>query len=274
MEVMMAPLVVVVTGNPHWLEALRLHAAQDGYELRHYTRRDRYVSRLAEDHAALVVVDGDDEGWRYWAVSAKVSPATRRIPVLLVTGSPERGAEARAAGADSVITPGNLAAGLPEVLRSLGRVLPGETHAQLLAACAQPLPPRAVEAIEQFNKGEYYRQHDLLEAQWVAEPGPVRDLYRAILQVGIAYYQIGRRNRRGALKMLLRSLQWLAILPDVCQGVDVARLRTDAAQVRHALERITDDEIAAFDRALLRPVRMSTVEERGTEGPRPGENQP
>jgi len=55
----------------------------------------------------------------------------------------------------------------------------------------------------------------------MATSGPVRELYRAILQVGIAYYQIERGNHRGALKMLLRSVQWLAMLPDRCQGIDV-----------------------------------------------------
>jgi predicted metal-dependent hydrolase len=99
---------------------------------------------------------------------------------------------------------------------------------ELDCQCDEPLPPRGVEGVAKFNAGEYYRQHDLFEAQWVETQGPVRDLYRAILQVGVAYYQIERGNYRGALKMLLRSVQWLAILPDVCQGVDVQQLRADS----------------------------------------------
>jgi predicted metal-dependent hydrolase len=108
--------------------------------------------------------------------------------------------------------------------------------------------------IEKFNAGEYYAQHDLLEAQWMAEIRPIRDLYRAILQVGVAYYHITRGNYRGAHKMLLRSVQWLAILPDVCQGVDIRQLREDSAQVRAALE--TLPEGASFDITFLRPVRL------------------
>jgi hypothetical protein len=112
----------------------------------------------------------------------------------------------------------------------------------------------AVEAILKFNAGEYYTQHDLLEALWRDDPRPVRDLYRAILQVGIGYYQITRGNRRGAIKMLRRADRWLAHLPDVCQGVDVAALRTDAAAAHAALMQMTDDQIGYFDRTLLRPV--------------------
>lgn len=81
------------------------------------------------------------------------------------------------------------------------------------------------------------------------------DLYRAILQAGAAHYQIERGNHRGALKMLLHSMQWLAILPDVCQGVDVRQLREDSYGVGAKLERVNPADIAQFDRGLLKLVR-------------------
>lgn len=123
--------------------------------------------------------------------------------------------------------------------------------------CAEPLPARALEAIRLFNAGEYYRQHDLLEALWREEPRPIRNLYQGILQVGVAYYQALQGNRRGALKMLRRSARWLDGLPAVCQGVDVAALRADVARVQAALLALRDDEMAAFDRALLGGVRLT-----------------
>jgi uncharacterized protein len=123
-------------------------------------------------------------------------------------------------------------------------------------ACAEPLPPRATEAIRLFNSGEYYRQHDLLEALWRDEPRRVRDLYQGILQVGVAYYQVTQGNRRGAVKMLMRAERWLAPLPDVCQTVDVAALRADADRVKAALLALSDAEIGRFDRGLFAPVRV------------------
>jgi hypothetical protein len=126
----------------------------------------------------------------------------------------------------------------------------------LKAQCDDPLPPEAVEAVKKFNSGEFYKQHDLFEALWMAEERPIRDLYRAVLQVGIAYYQATLGNQRGSHKMLLRSLQWLALLPDVCQGIDIATLRADAARVRAELERVGEDGMASFDTSLLKPVRM------------------
>lgn len=123
--------------------------------------------------------------------------------------------------------------------------------------CAEPLPDAARAAIALFNAGEYYAQHDAFELLWAAEPRPIRDLYRAILQVGVAYYQITRGNERGGWKMLKRAERWLAPLPPVCQGVDVAALTADAAAVRLELERRAALVAAPpFDQALLKGVRL------------------
>ena len=60
----------------------------------------------------------------------------------------------------------------------------------------------------------------------------------------------------GAVKMLRRSVQWFALLPDVCQGIDVHQLREDAARVRAALDALDPADIDTFDRSLLKPVRL------------------
>src|SRR3954471_10299011 len=128
--------------------------------------------------------------------------------------------------------------------------------AQLGCECQESLPSLGLEAVALFNTGEYHAQHDLFEELWRQTRGPVRDLYQGTLQVGIAYYQITRGNHRGALKMLRRSARWLAPLPDVCQGIDVKQLREDSVVVRTELERMKPEEIANFDRSLLKPVQM------------------
>ena len=127
---------------------------------------------------------------------------------------------------------------------------------QLECECQEMLPPWGQEAVALFNTGEYHAQHDLFEELWRQTQKPVRDLYQGTLQVGIAYYQITRGNHRGALKMLRRSARWLAPLPDVCQGIDVKQLCEDSFKVRAALENIKLEDIANFDRSLLKPVRM------------------
>ena len=135
-------------------------------------------------------------------------------------------------------------------------MLDAATAEQLDCECEESLPPLALEAIALFNTGEYHQQHDLFEELWRQTRGPVRDLYQGTLQLGLAYYQITRGNYRGALKMLRRSNRWLAHLPDACQGIDVKQLREDLFRVRAELEGMKPEDIANFDRSLLKPVKM------------------
>lgn len=132
---------------------------------------------------------------------------------------------------------------------------------RLQSQCQDELPPLAVQGVEKFNAGEYYPQHDFFEEQWRATEGRVRDLYQGILQVGVAYYQIERGNYRGALKMLKRSARWLSALPDVCQGIDVRRLREDSNRVRAAIEAMNPSDIEEFDCSLFKPIVL--VEKKG-----------
>lgn len=245
----------------------RLH---DRYQIESYiglTQADQLVARLADAQAALMLVQagygqaGEDERWTAPISSAKTSPATRRIPVIAIITDDhitddQQMHQAMLAGADHWVTVEQLLAQPETLITQYMRRISPEDRQRIAQSCADPLPETARQAIELFNAGEYYQQHDLLEALWMETAGPIRDLYRAILQVGIAYYQITRGNERGALKMLLRSQQWLAALPDQCQGVNVAQLRTDAAEVRRVLESRQNQAEAPLDLTLLRPVML------------------
>jgi predicted metal-dependent hydrolase len=126
--------------------------------------------------------------------------------------------------------------------------------AVLVQTCRLPLSEIAIEGFELYNRGEYFEAHEALEAAWRQDETPGRELYQGILQVGIAYLQIQRENYTGALKMFMRARQRLDPLPDICRGVQVARLRQDAERARAALKAVGREQIAAFDRALFKPV--------------------
>jgi len=257
----MSEPTIIATGSPDWLEQARTIAGRQGFVLEQITEQDGYVAQLTDFHAALILVDGADPDWRYWCTTPKASPATRRIPVVLLSDDGATVQEARTSGADVTFAPDMLGTELEIVLRKHARVQDSATRDVLMHQCRLPLPPRCIEALEMFNAGEFYKQHDLFEAQWMEEEGPVRDLYRAILQVGVAYYQVQRGNKRGAQKMLLRSVQWLNLLPDFCQGVNIGALRRDAMRVREALEALPDDADLDqdFDHLLLKPVKWIRI---------------
>jgi uncharacterized protein len=215
-----------------------------------------FIAFVVELQPVLIVVDlASALPWEQWIIAAKTSPAIRRIPILGFgphedTASRQR---ALAAGAEAVVTKGQLSAKLVDLLQQHAR-LPNPTDAR--TACEGELAALARHGIELFNRGEYFDSHEELEHAWKAEPGPGRELYRGILQIAVAYLQITRHNYNGAIKMFLRSRQWLDPLPDICRGVDVAGLRRDAAAVRALLEAQPAERIKDFDLSQLKPIQL------------------
>ncbi|MBI4926191.1 MAG: DUF309 domain-containing protein [Anaerolineae bacterium] len=139
--------------------------------------------------------------------------------------------------------------------------LPDWTPQEVQQSCDSVLPPTAAAGIRFFNAGDYFMAHEELEIAWRAEPGPARDLYRAILQIGLGYYHILRGNYRGAVKMFQRCQIWLAPFSGVCRGVNVDRLREDYLRAEAELLRLGAERLAIFDRKFLKPIEWIDPEE-------------
>ncbi len=139
-------------------------------------------------------------------------------------------------------------------------MLPPETipfapqEEEVACACRGVLHPQAIVGMDLFNAGQYFDAHEALELAWREERGVVRELYRGILQVAVAYYHIARGNLVGAQKMLRRSRAWLGPFPETCRGVQVGQLRRDAILVELAIQDLHAEELAGFDRSLLKPI--------------------
>ena len=115
------------------------------------------------------------------------------------------------------------------------------------AACAEPPPAALLEGIAQFNRGEFFEQHETLELLWRAEPRDIRRLYQGILQVGVAFHHLRRRNHHGTVYMLTRGPGYLRPFAPACQRVDVARLIADAGAALEEVERLGPDRLHEFD---------------------------
>ncbi len=124
--------------------------------------------------------------------------------------------------------------------------------------CQGDLHPRAVTGLEFFNRGLYFEAHEELEAAWRAERGPIRDLYRAILQIGLGYRQIQRQRYVGAVKMFRRCKRWLEPFADNCLGIDLGKLREDYLAVEAELLRLGPNGIEEFPLELIKPVAFET----------------
>ena len=214
------------------------------------------LDRLTLWQPALILVDlnNADIPWREWVSLIKSVPATRRIPLVCFGSHVDAGSlsAARERGADAVMPRSQFSAALPEVIRKYARL---PDTAAIESACQQDLSAKALRGLEEFNRGEYFQAHESLEEAWNEDLTAGRELYRAILQVAVAYLQIERKNYNGAVKMFLRLRQWITPLPAECRGVDIARLKDDAQQVYERLIALGPENMAEYDPGLIQPVR-------------------
>ncbi len=191
--------------------------------------------------------------WRQWLPLIKSAPSTRRIPVVAFGAHVDADTMKLAAssGADAVLARSRFSADLPNILQ---RYTLKPDPVALEAACQAPLSELALRGIQEFNHGLYFEAHESLEAAWKEDVSAGRELYQAILQVAVAYLQIERGNYHGAVKMFWRVRQWIDPLPDICRGVDIAQLRSDAEQVRVSLMALGSERIGDFDKSLFKQV--------------------
>jgi CheY-like chemotaxis protein len=222
-----------------------------------YGRDAQLMEQLTTWQPALLIFDLGNEAipWAQWLAAIKSSPATRRLPVLCFGAhvAVEQINRAKELGADAVVARSRFVSALPQLIEKYAR---RADRAAPEAACGEPLSELARRGLNYFNAGDFYEAHELLEDAWNEDPGAGRELYRAILQVAVAYLQIERGNYAGAVKMFLRSRQWFQPYPDVCRGIDVAQLRADAQAVHEALLALGPERIGDFDRQLFRPARF------------------
>jgi len=121
------------------------------------------------------------------------------------------------------------------------------------ARCAEPPPPELLEGIEQFNKGEFFEQHETLELLWRDTRTPDRGLYHGILQIGVGFHHWRGGNFHGASVLVDEGIERLRPFAPSCQTVDVARLIADATDARERLEELGETGMHAVDVAALAP---------------------
>src|SRR6195256_4104035 len=123
-------------------------------------------------------------------------------------------------------------------------------------SCDEPPPDALLEGIAQFNRGEFFEQHETLEILWRAERRDVRYLYQGILQIGVAFHHLRRLNHHGTVYMLTRGSTYLSPFAPCCQRVDVEALLLAAAAALREVERLGPARLGEFDWNLLPKVTL------------------
>ncbi|PWK05971.1 DUF309 domain-containing protein [Tumebacillus permanentifrigoris] len=85
------------------------------------------------------------------------------------------------------------------------------------------------EFLRLFNEErDFYECHELFELAWKAESQePLKSFYKALVQVATAQFKINQGYLRGFRKLYAYCFSTLEALPDVYQGLDIARLRLE-----------------------------------------------
>lgn len=118
-------------------------------------------------------------------------------------------------------------------------------------SCDETPPERLYKGLEEFNRGEYFRQHESLEEIWLAEPRPLRRLYQGILKIGVGFYKLQLGNYRGTINHLAGGIAYLERFPNTCLGVDVERLIREAGAVRARVIELGPGRLGEFDLGAL-----------------------
>jgi uncharacterized protein len=218
---------------------------------------DDLVTAVDFHFPVLVLVDLNLPGdWTGAIRRCKLRPHTKLIPIYAYGSHVDTAslATARAAGADHAWARSKLMAELPAVVER-------HLHPPIRypAGWDETLSPEAAAGVEEFNAGHYFEQHEHFEAAWIAETRPIRDLYQGVLQVGLAFLQIKQGNWAGALKMFRRGLPRLRDLPPVCQGIDLAALRSEADVIHQEVTKLGPARLTEFDQSRFPKIRLLPI---------------
>lgn len=126
------------------------------------------------------------------------------------------------------------------------------------------VPGNLARACAEFNSGLFYECHESLEEIWQEERGPVRDLYKGLIQVAAAFVHLSRGNYTGAERLCRTALGYLGpYRADGALGFDVEDIcrHTEDAYARIVAlgpARIREFDLARRPAYAFDPARLAS----------------
>lgn len=113
------------------------------------------------------------------------------------------------------------------------------------------VPGNFQQACDEFNGGLFFETHETLEELWQQERGPVRNLYKGLIQVAVAYVHISRNNHFGAGRLFRTALGYLApYRAEGAMGWDVNHIMSVAEQAHAVVNQLGKGNLEGFDFSL------------------------
>jgi len=112
--------------------------------------------------------------------------------------------------------------------------------------------------IEEFNTHHFFECHETLEDIWRAEPRPLRQFYKGVIQVAAGFHHLGRNNWKGTVNKLESGTRYLEPFRPRYLGVDIQRLIDEARGCRSTILELGRERIAEFDRSRIPTIAFDT----------------
>lgn len=113
---------------------------------------------------------------------------------------------------------------------------------------APSTPAKLIQAIGEFNGGQYWHCHETLEGIWLPERYPLRLFYHGLIKAAVGLLHLQRRNRHGALAKLGDAAYALAPFSPQFLGVDTAGLLKDVEQRLESLASVAESDWPAIEK--------------------------
>lgn len=125
-----------------------------------------------------------------------------------------------------------------------------------MGGCEGLPPEELLQAIDEFNREEWFECHETLEELWVGAKGELRDFYQGLLQLAVALHHWRSGNLKGAVTLFKGSGDLLSRVRPLCLGVDVEALRVSAGKLHEALSGAGEEETPELPARLIPRVRL------------------
>lgn len=112
---------------------------------------------------------------------------------------------------------------------------------------------RFIEAVNEFNEGNFYKCHDILEDIWYEVRDDSRDFYQGIIHIAVGFHHlITKKNVTGAVSQFDKAVKKLTPYKPEFAGVEIEMLAVKVKRIVSALKKDNNYRPKTLPKIILR----------------------
>ena len=114
------------------------------------------------------------------------------------------------------------------------------------------LRERFLEGIKEFNSGNFYECHDILEDVWFDVTGSDRAFYQGLIHLAVGFYHITeKKNPAGALLQLNKAIIKLIPYKPIHEGINLTKILPKTETCINNILNLKNGKIKKFETNLI-----------------------